>query len=146
MLSATSQYALRALAYLGRHGGQQAILGRELARSTGIPAQYLSKIMLALRHAGLVSAVRGLGGGYRLARPAQQIRLADVVEIFDGAATEPMCLLGNKRRCSELSPCSAHEAWRELRDTYLRFLHKTTLDQIAGAGREANLATVGEER
>jgi Rrf2 family protein len=67
MLSITSQYALRALSHLARQSGE-AVLGRDLARSVEIPANYLSKVLLTLRNAGLVATARGSGGGYRLSR------------------------------------------------------------------------------
>src|SRR5512133_3347436 len=58
MLTATAEYALRALTQLARLSRNQVMLGRELATSTGIPPKYLAKVMLALRNAGLVLATR----------------------------------------------------------------------------------------
>lgn len=138
MLSTTSQYALRALVQLARHRQGEAVLGRELAESADIPAQYLSKIMLALRNAGFVTTARGTGGGYRLARPVRDIHLGEVVELFDGPATNGNCLLGSHRKCSDKDPCTAHGAWHELRLGYIEFLHKTTLNDISGADAPAN--------
>src|SRR5438309_7478785 len=82
MLSITSQYALRALSHLARQT-EGAVLGRDLAQSVEIPANYLSKVLLVLRNAGLVDTTRGSGGGYRLRRPANEVRLIDVVELFE---------------------------------------------------------------
>jgi Rrf2 family transcriptional regulator, iron-sulfur cluster assembly transcription factor len=82
MLSITSQYALRALSHLARQN-EKTVLGRDLAQSVEIPANYLSKVLLVLRNAGLVDTTRGAGGGYRLGRPANEIRLIDVVELFE---------------------------------------------------------------
>lgn len=82
MLSITSQYALRALSHLARRSGE-AVLGRDLAQSVEIPANYLSKVFLTLRNAGLVDTTRGSGGGYRLGRPAKDVHLIDVVELFE---------------------------------------------------------------
>lgn len=67
----TSQYALRALAYIAANEGEEAVLGRSISKDTGIPPNYLSKILIGLNYAGIVSASRGTGGGYRLtASPA----------------------------------------------------------------------------
>lgn len=76
MLSVTSEYALRALAHLARQPGE-AVLGRDLAHAVEIPANYLSKVLLTLRNAGLVDTTRGSGGGYRLRKPANEIHLID---------------------------------------------------------------------
>ena len=134
MLSTTSEYALRALALLARLPRGHSLLGRELAETAGIPPQYLSKIMLSLRNAGLVTAVRGTGGGYSLLRPADAIHLVDVVQLFDGPISRPMCLMGPNRECSEKHPCSGHASWAKVRDTYMEFLESTTLHQISYGG------------
>lgn len=132
MLSTTSQYALRALSHLAARA-DEAVLGRELAASVEIPANYLSKVLLALRNAGLVATARGCGGGYRLGRPADKIHLIDVVELFEEVSrTKPSCFLGRTRRCSEATPCNAHASWRSLQAAYLKFLVATPLAEIAG--------------
>ncbi len=132
MLSITSQYALRALSYLAHQSGE-AVLGRDLAQSVEIPANYLSKVLLTLRNAGLVDTARGSGGGYRLSRPANDIHLIDVVELFDEVSrTNPTCFLGRTRPCSETKPCAAHSTWTGLQTAYLGFLVSTPLSAIAG--------------
>ena len=131
MLSTTSEYALRALAHLARLPQGGAMLGRELAEEAEIPANYLSKILVALRNAGLVATARGSGGGYWLLRPPDAIHLVEVVELFDGPAARTTCVLGHRKACEEKNPCSAHEAWKKVRLAYAEFLEATTLAQIA---------------
>jgi Rrf2 family protein len=129
MLSTTSRYGVRALVYLARHGDQGWVPGRELAAATGIPPNYLAKVLQALRRAGLVRATRGLGGGYELARPADEILLGEVVEVLEGDGAEP-CLLVDGPCCDEV-PCAAHPAWHGVREAYLRFLSTTTVAAVA---------------
>lgn len=132
MLSITSQYALRALSHLARQT-EGAVLGRDLAQSVEIPANYLSKVLLTLRNAGLVETARGFRGGYRLRRPASEIHLIDVVELFEEISrSKPSCFLGRERACSATAPCTAHSAWRGLQAAYLGFLVSTPLSAIAG--------------
>ena len=132
MLSTTSQYALRALCHLARQSGA-TVLGRDLARSVEIPANYLSKVLVALRNAGLVETARGSGGGYRLRKPANEIYLIDVVELFEEiSVTKPSCFLGRSRACSATTPCTAHFAWQGVLGAYLGFLTSTSLSAIAG--------------
>ena len=132
MLSITSQYALRALAHLARQVNTP-VLGRDLAQSVEIPANYLSKVLLTLRNAGLVNTTRGSGGGYRLSKPASEIHLIDVVELFEEISrTQPSCFLGHLRKCSDSTPCSAHSTWRGVQVAYLNFLVSTPLSAIAG--------------
>ena len=129
MLSATSQYALRALVRLAAVPEGAAVLGRDLARECDIPANYLSKILWQLRNSGLVAAARGSGGGYKLERAASDVRLLDVVEVFEALHTRPACLLG-KGECSDADACSAHHAWKKVRRTYVEFLEANTIADI----------------
>jgi len=132
MLSTTSQYALRALSHLARHA-DEAVLGRDLAESVEIPANYLSKVLLTLRNAGLVDTTRGSGGGYRLRRSATEIYLIDIVELFEEMSrTKPACFLGRTRACSGTEPCTAHFTRKGLQAAYLEFLVSTPLSAIAG--------------
>ena len=99
MLSTTSEYALRALACLAGQPPGTALLGRNLAKAAEIPANYLSKILLTLRNAELVDTTCG-GGGYRLHKPAEEIFLIDVVELFDGISrNKPACFLQHQKPC-----------------------------------------------
>ena len=70
MISTTSEYALRALARLALLSNGSTMLARDLAEDAGIPRNYLSKVLLALRNAGILDSTRGSGGGYRLRKPA----------------------------------------------------------------------------
>lgn len=129
MLSTTAEYALRALLSLANEP-DKATLGRDLAASSGVPANYLSKILLDLKKGGFVQAVRGTGGGYRLGRPPEEVRLMDVVEFVDGTAARPGCFLAGSDACSDSDPCLAHNQWAEVRDHYVAFLESTTLADV----------------
>ncbi len=131
MLSTTTEYALRALVQMARLPQKQSVLARDLAASTQVPANYLSKVLLALRNAGLLDSARGAGGGYRLSRPADEIHLVDVVEVFEHSKGRSKCLL-HERECTDATPCAAHPAWHHLVDAYTAFLLSTTVAAIAG--------------
>ncbi len=131
MLGTTSEHALRALTYLAAMPEGTALLGRDLAEAANIPANYLSKILWALGNAGIIDATRGAGGGYRLRRSAHEIRLIDVVTLFDKSEAKVGCLLGGGKDCSESDPCAAHEAWRRVRAVYLDFLDNTTIADLS---------------
>lgn len=131
MISTTSKHALRVLGLLPSDPDLPPAAGRDLAARADIPANYLAKILHALTRVGLVEASRGRGGGYRLSRPAEQVRLIDIVEPLDGIKTRPTCVLGLRKECSDATACSAHESFRHLRRVYLDFLEKTTLADIS---------------
>jgi Rrf2 family protein len=83
-VSAKTDYALRAAVELAAAPDGAQVKGERLATSQSIPLRFLENILLQLRHAGIVESRRGADGGYRLARPAAEITLADVIRAIDG--------------------------------------------------------------
>jgi Rrf2 family protein len=83
-VSAKTDYALRAAVELAAAAGGPPVKGERLATSQSIPLRFLENILLQLRNAGLIESRRGADGGYRLARPAAEITLADVIRAIDG--------------------------------------------------------------
>jgi Rrf2 family protein len=132
IFNASATYALRALALLA--AGEEAVLGRDLAQDVEVPSHYLSKILATLARAGVLTASRGTRGGYRLARPADEIKLIEVVEPFEGKRVRPGCLLQPDQPCREDGACSAHASWAGVKAAYLDFLESTSLADIRRRG------------
>ncbi len=87
-VSTRGDYASRALLSLALHGSDSGpTTVRDIAERTGLPQPYLEQILLALKGAGLVRSKRGVGGGYVLARPPQEITLAAIIRAVDGPIT-----------------------------------------------------------
>jgi Rrf2 family transcriptional regulator, cysteine metabolism repressor len=86
MLSITtkSPYAVRALAELGRVGGEAPVPLGELARRRDIPAQFLEQLFAVLRRAGVIKSQRGVKGGYSFAKDPASITVLEIVELLDG--------------------------------------------------------------
>jgi Rrf2 family protein len=136
MLSTTAEHAVRALIQLAGRGWEASMTGKELSSQAGIPANYLSKILASLGHAGLIRATRGNRGGYQLLRRAEEIRLTEVVEIFDNPRWRRRCFLDCGHACDDAATCAAHEGWLECRSVFERFLDRTTIAGLAGTRRE----------
>ena len=84
-LTARTEYALLALIYIGRQPPDTYVSGDTVAREQGIPPKFLEQILLALRRARYLRSTKGHRGGYQLAKPADQITLAEIVRLLDGA-------------------------------------------------------------
>ncbi len=84
-LSTRSEYACLALIDLARHHGEGFVSTGVIAERQEVPRQYLEQILLLLKRAGYVRSRRGTGGGYRLARDAASISMAEVIRLLDGA-------------------------------------------------------------
>ena len=92
-LSSSAEYALRAMVWLAASGaGRQTT--QDIGEGTGVPLAYLSKVLQALARAGLVQSQRGLGGGFRIARPIAEISALDIVDAVDGPPPPGGCPLG----------------------------------------------------
>jgi Rrf2 family protein len=83
-VSAKTDYALRAALELAAAPDERPVKGERIATAQSIPLRFLENILMQLRHAGLVESRRGADGGYRLARPAAEVTLADVIRAIDG--------------------------------------------------------------
>src|SRR5919108_3929700 len=83
-VSAKTDYAIRAALELAAAVDERPVKGERIATAQSIPLRFLENILMQLRHAGLVESRRGADGGYRLARPAADVTLADVIRAIDG--------------------------------------------------------------
>jgi len=83
-VSAKADYALRAMIELAALGTDRPVKGERIAQAQEIPLKFLENILGDLRHAGIVRSQRGAEGGYWLARPAEEITVADVVRAVEG--------------------------------------------------------------
>src|SRR5437763_16543324 len=95
MFSTKAEYGVRLMVQLAQQGGDTPLSLSEIADRDGLPLAYLEHLVARLRKAGLAESRRGAHGGYLLARPAGEIRMAEVVETLEGAIAPIGCLTAN---------------------------------------------------
>lgn len=129
-LSTKGRYAVMAMADLARQAGDsRAVSLAEIATRQDISLSYLEQLFARLRRRGLVKSVRGPGGGYRLARPAEQIAVAEVVKAVDEpleavrCKTGAGCMAGGEK-------CLTHDLWEELGRQIDGYLTSVSLDDV----------------
>jgi Rrf2 family protein len=83
-LSRTACYAIHAVVFMAAQGPDRIVIGHRAAKTLGIPEGFLLRILVALSRARVLWSIKGPNGGYRLARPAKEITLLDVVEAVEG--------------------------------------------------------------
>ena len=130
-MSARVDYAIRALVTLA-DAGSGPVKGEAMARVPVAALEFLQNILNQLRRAGLVSSQRGSEGGYRLARPAAAITLADVIRAIDGPLAEVRG--GGPRRPSTRAGRHLQEVWVAVRASLRAVLENVTLADIAAGG------------
>src|SRR5438445_9793655 len=95
--SAKGEYGIMAVLDLALTNGSAPVQAKAIADRQGIPLRFLEHILSALKHAGLVESERGAHGGYRLAKPASEIRIGDVFQAVEGPIAIPARALPRPR-------------------------------------------------
>lgn len=127
-LSTKGRYAVTALMDLAIHDKAGPVTLADISVCQGISLSYLEQLFAKLRKSGLVEGVRGPGGGYRLARPADQITVAAIVGAVDEAVDVTRC--HGQKDCQDGERCLTHQLWDELSERLYVFLDGITLDQF----------------
>lgn len=137
-LLAQEEYGLRCLVQLARHRGSSPLTIPEIAAAEGLSPEYTAKLMRALRQGGLVMSTRGAAGGYRLARPAEEVTAWEVLEKLGGSLfPESFCDShpGSLRDCVHSTACSIRSLWRSVEGAVRGVLEHVTVADLARAGQ-----------
>jgi Rrf2 family nitric oxide-sensitive transcriptional repressor len=132
ILSATVEYAFRALSELAALHPAETLRSADLAVRTGVPEAYLQKVLRRLVHHGFLRASKGRSGGFSLARPAKAVRFVDVLVALDAMPSDTRCAFG-RPQCSAVNPCALHPAWSRLRKSVAEWAETTVLSDIVGS-------------
>lgn len=130
-VSTRTRYGLRALAMLAatRRGGPMSL--RAIAEAAGLPVKYLERLFSRLKAARVVRSRRGAGGGYKLARPPEEIPLLEVFEVLEGPP-DPVDCLDPAVVCPHRETCATRDLWQEVSDAVSRVLAGHTLADLVG--------------
>ena len=113
MISTRGRYALRVLIDLAEHGGQQYLPMKEVASRQEISLKYLERILPLLTKSGYVEGQHGKGGGYRLKKTPQDIRVGDVLRLTEGDLAPVACLIPGADPCNFAHECRTLEMWKD---------------------------------
>ena len=125
-----TDYATVVLASLAQEPARHCA-ATELAVRTRLSRPTVSKVLKGLQRAGMVISSRGAQGGYRLARPAERITAAQILDVFEGPIAITECS-GASSQCGIERLCRVGGAWQRINAAIRRALEDVTLDQLAG--------------
>lgn len=128
-LSAKLEYVTRALLDLALHRGEERVLLREIARRQQIPLRYLEHLMRPLLSGKIVRSTRGTRGGVSLARPPEEIKLSEVMQLIEGQTALVECI-SNPGVCGRSRSCATRDMWSELEATINGVLSSITLHDL----------------
>lgn len=130
-LTTKGRYAVQAMADIAARRDDLPVALPDIALRQGISVSYLEQLFNKLRRAGLVDSIRGVAGGYSLARPAAEIRVADIVHSVDEEIRTTACAPGSGIGCTGTSArCLTHDLWDELGRQIDIFLNAVTLEDV----------------
>jgi Rrf2 family protein len=142
-VSAKVDYAVRAAVELAAAGDDRWVKAEAISDAQGIPRKFLDNILQGLRQAGVIESRRGPDGGHRLARPAGEIAIADVIRAIDG----PLANVGGQSPDGVVFPGAAaplRQVWVAVRASLRTVLEETTLADVAAGELSAEVARLTE--
>lgn len=131
-LTSRSEYALLAMIHLTRYDGEGYLSAEQIAKEQEIPLRFLEQILLALKRAQYLMSSKGQHGGFRLAKDAHEISVAEIIRFFDGALAPTESV---SEYFYESTPIEKEakltEVFKDIRDYTARRLEETSLADIA---------------
>lgn len=124
------EYALQSVIYLAQKKQDEMTTIKEISSHLHIPFHFLGKIFQKLSHKGLLHSMKGVSGGFWLAKPAADIVLFDIIVAIDGKEIMDSCVLGYAK-CSSTKPCPMHNEWKQTKESFFDALTKKNILDIA---------------
>ena len=134
-ISTRGRYGLRALLDLALHKGEEPVLLKDIAKRQQISLPYLEHLITPLIAAGLVKSTRGARGGVLLLKPPAEIKLVEVIELFEGSVA-PVDCVNNPKICSRSALCATRDVWGEMKEAMIQVLDCMTLQDLAERQRQ----------
>src|SRR5690349_16754387 len=149
MFSTKAEYGVRIMAHLAAHDGDSPVSLAAIADAEGLPLAYLEHLVARLRRAELVESRRGARGGYSLARPAESITMAEVVEALEGEIAPIECITADADGALVCArdgqpghdPCPTKLLWTRVQGSIVRTLKDMTLAELARPNKSLEKAT-----
>ncbi|MHC4661879.1 MAG: RrF2 family transcriptional regulator [Planctomycetota bacterium] len=136
-LSTRGRYGARAMVELVNSSRETPLDVKTIADRQEIPVDYLGQILHSLRKAGLVKSIRGVRGGYILAKPASRITVMEILRVLEKTMT-PVGCIDDPDYCERRIKCPTRVLWKKLKRAISGVLASTTLDELAKDCRNKN--------
>ena len=134
-LSTKGRYVLRALIDLAQYGEQEAVSIQSISVRQQISDSYLEQLVRKLKKAGLVTSLRGAQGGYRLAKPAEEISVGDVLRALEGSIEAVSCQEGENPSCLGKDLCVARYVWQKVNKSIQETVDSIMISQLVEESR-----------
>ena len=136
-ISTKGKYGLRAMIDLAQYSEQEAVSISSIAQRQKISESYLEQLVAKLKKAGLVISIRGAAGGYRLARPASDISVGDVLRALEGDVRAVICTAQTEEGCEGEELCVTKYVWQSINESIEKTVDEMMIDQLVAESRKA---------
>lgn len=136
-ISTKGKYGLRAMIDLAQYSEQEAVSISSIAQRQKISESYLEQLVAKLKKAGLVVSIRGAAGGYRLARPASDISVGDVLRALEGDVRAVICTAQTEEGCEGEELCVTKYVWQRINESIGKTVDEMMIDQLVAESRKA---------
>ena len=130
LVSTRGRYALRVLLDLAEHQSEGFLPMKMVAQRQGVSLKYMERIMPVLTKHGLVEAVQGKGGGYRLVVAPEKCRVGDVLRLTEDDLTAVACMSCGSTLCDNVPDCRTRPMWQELNELVNNYFDGITLADL----------------
>jgi Rrf2 family cysteine metabolism transcriptional repressor len=134
-LSTRGRYGTRAMLDVALHCAEGPVRLKDIARRQAVSKKYLEQLISRLEATGLLTSIRGAGGGITLARPASDIKLSEILQTLEGPIALVQCV-DNPERCPRSSSCATRDIWMEMDQRLSDLLESKTLEDLCRQQRE----------
>ena len=136
-ISTKGKYGLRAMIDLAQYSEQETVSISSIAQRQKISESYLEQLVAKLKKAGLVVSIRGAAGGYRLARPASDISVGDVLRALEGDVRAVICTAQTEEGCEGEELCVTKYVWQRINESIEKTVDEMMIDQLVAESRKA---------
>ncbi|MDY2778219.1 MAG: Rrf2 family transcriptional regulator [Collinsella sp.] len=130
LVSTKGRYALRVMIDLAEHQGEGRVPLREIAERQGVSEKYLENILATLVRNGLLSGMRGKGGGYRLTKAPEDYTAGQILRLTEGSLAPVSCLDGTCKGCERAFKCPTVGMWSKLDTMISEYLDSVTVSDL----------------
>ena len=138
LISTKGRYALRVLVDMAEHQTDSFVPLKEIAQRQDISEKYLESIVKSLVQGGVLSGLRGKGGGYRLVKQPDQYTVGDILRMTEGPLTPVSCLEPNASACPRVARCRTLSLWQGLDKVINEYLDNITIADLMRTDEPGN--------
>jgi len=135
LVSTKGRYALRVLVDMAEHQSESYVPLREIAQRQEISTKYLESIVKILVKGGVITGLRGKGGGYRLCKPPEMFTVGGILRLTEGSLAPVVCMDPHASICPRSGQCRTYQLWRGLDQVVSEYLDRFSLADLMFSGQ-----------